>query len=109
MDGAAAGPRKPKFRQSVNAVVRATDAEIFLGSSQCAFEFSATEAAAVSRLFAHLHTGGLTTGELVSKAPEIAEQIPGLLADFDRLRLLVDSDSRPAEGTRSGLQLYRQV
>ena len=93
----------------MNAVVRATDAEIFMGASQCAFEFSADEAAAVSRLLRHLETGGLTTGDLVAHSPEIAEQIPALLADFDRLRLLIELDSRPAEGTRTGAQLYREV
>lgn len=109
MDSAVAGPRKPKFRDSVNAVVRSTEAEIFMGASQCAFEFSEGEAAGVSRLIAHLEAGGLTTSDLASQSPEIAEQIPALLADFDRLRLLIESDSRPADGTRSGVQLYREV
>jgi len=90
-------------------MVRATEAEIFMGASQCAFEFPADEAAAVSRLIGHLEVGGLTASDLASHSPEIAEQIPDLLADFDRLRLLVESDSRPAEGTRSGVQLYREV
>jgi hypothetical protein len=109
MDSAAAGPRKPKFRPSINAVVGETVAEISLGASQCAFEFSAGEAAGVARLISQLETGGLTPGDLALRSPEIAEQIPALLADFDRLRLLVESDLRPAEGTRSGVQLYREV
>jgi pyrroloquinoline quinone (PQQ) biosynthesis protein C len=109
MDSAAAGPRKPKFRPAVNAVIHGTEAEITMGASRCAFEFAASEAPGVSRLFARLATGGLTTGDLQRDSPEIAEQIPALLADFDRLRLLVESDLRPAEGTRSGIQLYREV
>jgi pyrroloquinoline quinone (PQQ) biosynthesis protein C len=109
MDTAAAGLQKPKFRSSVKAVVRATEAEIFMGASQCAFEFAAGEEAAVSRLFADLETGGHTTSDLASRSPEIARQIPALLSDFDRLRLLVESDLRPAAGTCSGVQLYREV
>jgi len=109
MDSAAAGPRKPKFRASVSAVVRATDAEIVNGDSQCGFEFAEAEGPAVSRLIAHLETGGLTRGDLIARSPEIAEQIPGLLDDFDRLRLLIESERLPAEGTCSGVQLYREV
>jgi hypothetical protein len=109
MDSAAAAQRMPKFRHSVDAVVRPTEAEIFMGVSQCAFEFSQDDAESVSRLLFHLKSGGLTANELVLRLPDIAEQIPGLLADFDRLRLLVDSDSSAADGTRSGTQLYREV
>jgi hypothetical protein len=80
-----------------------------MGPSQCAFEFPAHQAAAVSRLLTQLENGGLTTGDLAAQSPEIAEQIPALLADFDRLRLLVESDPIPVDGTRSGTQLYREV
>ena len=109
MDSAAASQRMPRFRHTVNAVVRPTEAEIFMGGSQCAFEFPADDAESVSRLMLHLGSGGLTVNELASRSPGIAEQIPGLLAEFDRLRLLVESDSSAADGTRSGTQLYREV
>jgi len=109
MDTAAAGPQKPKFRNSVSAVVRVTEAEIFMGASQCVFEFAAGDAAAVSRLLAGLEAGGLTIGDLVGRSPEIADQIFPLLSEFDRLRLLIESDLRPADGTSTGVQLYREV
>jgi pyrroloquinoline quinone (PQQ) biosynthesis protein C len=109
MDSAAAGPRMPKFRNAVHAVVGPTEAEIFMGASQCAFEFPQGDAEEVSRLLSHLESGGLTIRDLTSHSPGIAEQIPGLLAEFDRLRLLVDSDSGAGHGTRSGVQLYREV
>lgn len=109
MDSAISGMRMPKFRNSVNAVVRATEAEIVMGATQCAFEFAEDQSASVSRLMSHLESGELTLNDLVSRSPEIAEQIPGLLADFDRARLLVESDLSSAAGTRSGVQLYREV
>jgi hypothetical protein len=109
MDAAAAGPRRPKFRSAVKAVVRATEAEIFMGASQCAFEFAAADAVAVSRLLADLEAGGLTVSDLTAHSPEIAEQIPPLVSEFDRLRLLIETDVGPAIGTSTGVQLFREV
>ena len=46
---------------------------------------------------------------MMSRSPDIAEQIPALLGDFERLRLLVESDPEAGAGTRTGVQLYREV
>ena len=102
-------PRKPKFRDAVNAVVREREAEISRGSSQCSFEFEDGERDAIIRLFDRLGKGGQTPEELAKFSPEIAENIPRLLLDFDRLRLLVESDPQSRDGARSGAQLYREV
>lgn len=102
-------PRKPKFRDAVSAVVRDGEAEISRGSSQCSFEFEHGERDAIIRLFDQLGRGGRTPRELASVSPEIAGSIPRLLLDFDRLRLLVESDPQSREGARSGAQLYREV
>jgi len=56
-----------------------------------------------------LESGGLTVSELVSRSPDIAEQIPRLLEDFDRLRLLTESTPSSSAGVCSGAQLYRDV
>lgn len=109
MEQTLVGPYKPKFRDSVSAVVRATEAEISLGTRHFSFEFSERERAAVSRLVADLEDGGLTTIDLVTRSPEIAEQIPSLLLDFNRLRLLIDSDPSLTGTACSGVQLYREV
>jgi hypothetical protein len=93
----------------VLAVVGATEAEITHGSRRCSFEFSEHEAPAVSLLISHLESGGLTVGELAAHSPEIAEQVPRLLEDFDRLRLLMESAPPHIDGVRSGTQLYREV
>lgn len=102
------GPAKPKFRAAVSAAVRVNEAALSLGTRQCSFEFSETERDAVNRLLSDLESGGFTPNDLAARSPEIAEQIPGLLVDFDRLRLLIDSDSETAT-TTSGVQLYREV
>ena len=109
MEQTVGGHHKPKFRGSVSAFVRATDVEISLGMRRCSFEFSEGERAAVSRLIADLKAGGLTATDLASRSPEIAEQIPGLLLDFNNLRLLVESAPDPPGTACSGIQLYREV
>lgn len=103
------GPTKPKFRQAVSAAVRVNEVEISLGSGRCSFEFSETERDGVSRLISDLKSGGFTPNDLAARSPEIAEQISSLLIDFDRLRLLIESDSDTANTTLSGVQLYREV
>ena len=103
-------PTKPKFREAVSTAFRVNEAELSLGGScRCSFEFSETERDAVNRLMSDLGSGGFTPSELVARSPEIAEQIPNLLIDFDRLRLLIESDSETAGITLSGVQLYREV
>ena len=109
MDSVLAGPEKPKFRDGVRAVVARSGAEITFGGRHCAFDFPEEDAAALSWLFHQLETGGQTQDELQSHLPEIASRIPRLIVDLDRLRLLHESDPKPVEGLRSGLQLYREV
>jgi hypothetical protein len=102
-------PVKPKFRSQVKTVMRQGEAEIFLGDNHCSFVFKAGEQRAVERLFDQLEAGGLTVVDLTSLSPEIAEQVPHLLRDFDRLRLLIDSEPLDGDDARSGAQLYREV
>src|SRR5262245_8751583 len=109
MEKTLAGPRMPKFREAVSTVVSATAAEITLGACRCSFQFSEQEAQAVSRLLTDLEIGNRTVPNLLSRSPEIAEQIPHLLEDFDNLRLLIESDPERVDKARSGIQLYREV
>jgi hypothetical protein len=109
MDKVLAIPHKPRFRDAVSAVVGDTAAEISRGDRHCSFEFARFQRSAVSRLIGHLEAGGLTTADLAARSPEIAEEIPMLLVDFDRLRLLVESEARQTDPVLSGAQLYREV
>lgn len=111
MDGRAtvSGLERPKFRQAVAVTVLAGSVEIAFDETRCAFDFEPGDGPAVSRLIAHLSAGGLTAGELTAKSPQIAQQIPALLEDLDRLRLLVDTVRPGAEAIVSGSQLYREV
>jgi hypothetical protein len=45
----------------------------------------------------------------MSHSPDIAEQIPKLLTDFDDLRLLIESAPESVRRACSGIQLYREV
>lgn len=109
MESTLAGPRKPKFRDGVRAVVNGIEAELTLGSRRCSFALAEQEGPAVSRLFSHLQTGGLTVSDLASRSPEIAEQVPRLMEDLNGLRLLIESDPERIDKARSGAQLYRDV
>ena len=54
----------------------------------------------IVRLFDQLEAGGASAVDLASLPPDIAVQIPGFLQDFDRLRLLVESDPQSPDGVR---------
>lgn len=103
------GLQRPRFRQAVNSTVLAGGVEISLGETRCAFEFEPADESAVSRLLADLSIGGLSLDELAARSPQIAQQIPALLQDFDRLRLLVDTAPSHGGAIVSGTQLYREV
>lgn len=109
MDSTLTGLAKPKFRPSVSVVVHGGGVEISLGERRCAFDVEAHDAPAVSRLMAHLAAGGQSIDDLAAGSPEIAGRIPGLLQDFDALRLLVESELSGADGVIGGAQLYREV
>lgn len=109
MDKTVDGLEKPRFRPAAVATLRANNVEVSFCGELCTFDFDAAEGAAVERLIADLSAGGLTVAELCARSPNIARKIPPLLEDLDRLRLLVESESRRADGVTSGAQLYREV
>jgi hypothetical protein len=49
-------------------------------------------------LFDQLEAVGSTAVDLASLPPDIAEQIPKFLQDFDRLRFLVESNPQSSDG-----------
>lgn len=102
-------PRMPKFRDSVRAIFAPSSVEIHCGTRQCSFEFSELQASSVAGLFDDLAAGNSTLDDLMSRSPDIAEQIPKLLADFDDLRLLVESAPESVQRACSGIQLYREA
>lgn len=108
MDSALPILAKPRFRPSVQAKVGPSGAEIAIGETRCSFSFAAPHAAGVARLIADLEDGGRDIADLSARAPEIADRLPDLLVEFDRLRLLIESEPAPTEA-RTGAQLYREV
>ncbi|MGB7196628.1 MAG: iron-containing redox enzyme family protein [Collimonas pratensis] len=111
METTLAGPKMPRFRDGVRTSIGANVAEVAFGDRRCTFEFSESDAIAISRLFEQLKQGGLSSSDLVTHTHEIAAHIPQLLADFDDLRLLTESHpaSSTGAGACSGAQLYREV
>jgi hypothetical protein len=108
MDALLTGPARPQFRPAVEIAIGETMAQFSIGRHQCAFGFAAEDHADVVALVDCLRTGGVDADEIASLFPVLAGHIPTLLQDFDRLRLIQESD-RTAPPTRSGAQLYRDV
>lgn len=109
MDSSLAAPAMPKFRGIVTSQLTDTDAILSAGGRQCTFRFAPDEATDVARLIGDLHVGGLTPEELATRSRRIADKVPLLLADFNLLRLLIESDPRRAAVATSGAQLYRDI
>jgi hypothetical protein len=99
---------RPGFRHGVRVELGAAEAAISLAARRCSFEFPEQVRPAVARFLADLETGGYALSDLSGRAPDIAEEIPGLIAQFDELRLL--TESRPQAATAiGGTQLYREL
>jgi hypothetical protein len=100
---------RPGFRKGVKVILEADEAAISLGERQCSFEFSHELHSAVSRFLNDLERGGYTIFDLKERAPEIADQVPELLADFGQLRFLTEFQTDESKRVISGVQLYREL
>ncbi len=105
----ATAPLLPKFRDLVTSRVEGSSATISVDGNDCTFDFPEEHRSSIAALFDDLRRGGFETAELGARAPKIADAIPALLAEFDRLRLLTDSGLADDPGARTGAQLYREV
>lgn len=110
MDVTSSELTRPRFRPMVAVAMAGTQVDISAGGFACSFEFDEAERDAVATLMAGLEAGGRTAQDLAAAVPEIADKVPSLLQDFDRLRLLTESDGGAGGGACvSGQQLYREV
>lgn len=100
---------RPGFRQGVSVDLRTAEAAISLAARQCSFEFPEEVRPAVAQLLKDLDTGGYTMSDLKNRAPEIADQVPSLIADFSQFRLLTESEAHTSAKVISGTQLYREL
>lgn len=100
---------RPGFRKGVSIDLRAADVAISLSTRQCSFEFPEEVRPAVTQLLEDLQTGGYILSDLQSRAQDIADQVPGLLAEFGQLRLLTESEVNTSGKAISGTQLYREL
>lgn len=102
------GIARPVFRDGVSIHLEAAQVTLSMDRRACSFEFGSDQRMAVESLLESLRLGGKTCAELLRQTPQIAGEIPDLLANFDQLRLLTESASLPA-AIVSGAQLYREV
>jgi hypothetical protein len=99
----------PGLRKGVTVELRATEAALSMRARRCSFAFPQECHAGVARLMQDLGTGGFTLSDLTKRSPEIADQLPDLLADLGRLRFLTESRPAAPANAVSGTQLYREL
>jgi thiaminase len=101
--------QKPRFKNQVFFDFK--DIEIIINDSTQAFSISAPQEyyQEIAQLLRLLQIGGLSLKQLGEFCPEIQEDIPDLLANFDSRGLLIESQNKIASAAMSGSQFYREL
>jgi hypothetical protein len=99
----------PGFRRGVEVDLRDSEAVISLAARTCSFDFPEQVRSAVAGFLRDLETGGYVLSDLQGRAPDIADQVPGLIGEFGRLRLLTESGTGASAKLIDGTQLYREL
>lgn len=87
------------------------DAEIIICDSTQTFSVSTPSEyyQEIVQLLRLLQTGGLSLEQLGEACPGIQEEIPELLANFDKRGLLIETQNEVASDAVSGSQFYREL
>lgn len=87
------------------------DTEIIISDSTQAFSISAPPEyyQEIVQLLRLLQVGGLSPEKLRQACPEIQEDIPEILANFDRRGLLIETENKVISDGVSGSQFYREL
>lgn len=100
---------QPLFKERVFFEFK--DTEIIISDSTQAFSISAPSeySQEIVQLLRLLQVGGFSLEKLSQACPEIQEDIPELLADFDRRGLLIETDNKVTSTGMIGSQFYREL
>jgi hypothetical protein len=84
-------------------------ADIEYRTQGCRISFPAEAAAEAVLLLGLLRTGGKTRSQIAGECPGFAPRLPQIIADFDHLGLLCESDPAVKGVVYSGAQVYREL
>ncbi|MBV6627145.1 MAG: pyrroloquinoline quinone biosynthesis protein PqqC [Rivularia sp. (in: Bacteria)] len=100
---------QPLFKNQV--LFEFKDEEIIIRDATQAFSISTPSEyyQEIAQLLRLLQVGGFSLEQLSEACPEIQEEIPELLANFDKRGLLIETQNKVAAAGMSGSQFYREL
>lgn len=101
--------QQPIFKDRVLLTFKDTGVEIRYGDRGCAIAVSSEDQQEIGQLLRLLQIGGLSPEELAQSCPGIQEQIPELLAEFEKRGMLADNRGEVNFPGMTGHQFYREL
>ncbi|MBW4613244.1 MAG: pyrroloquinoline quinone biosynthesis protein PqqC [Desmonostoc vinosum HA7617-LM4] len=101
--------QQPLFKKGVILNFRDNEVEIRYLDQGCSIAIPPEYYEETNQLFKLLQIGGLSLKELAQACPELQEDIPDLLMDFERRGFLIETQSKIESHGVSGQQFYREL
>ncbi|WP_019503715.1 iron-containing redox enzyme family protein [Pleurocapsa sp. PCC 7319] len=101
--------KKPLFKEQVFFNFKDTSVQITYGTQEYLLSVEPENQPQTTKLLKLLQTGNLSLPQLVQVCPDIEEQIPELLLEFDRLGMIQETQAQIAIQPMTGLQFYREI
>ncbi|MDJ0734776.1 MAG: pyrroloquinoline quinone biosynthesis protein PqqC [Nostocaceae cyanobacterium] len=101
--------QKPVFKDRALFQFKETEIEILYSNQACSITVESEYQEETVQLLRLLQIGGLSLEQINQACPGIAEDIPELLAEFDRRGLLTETARDITENGVSGSQFYRDL
>ena len=101
--------QKPLFKERVFFDFKDTSVDIRYGAKGCSLSVEPENQKYTIRLLKLLQIGNLSLQQLGQVCPEIVNQIPELLTEFDRLGMLRETPEKVVLKNVTGTQFYREL
>ncbi|VEP18762.1 Pyrroloquinoline quinone biosynthesis protein PqqC [Hyella patelloides LEGE 07179] len=101
--------KQPLFKEQVFFQFKETSVEITYGTQECSLSFEPENQPQTIQLLKLLQTGNVSLQQLGQACPEIEEQIPELLIEFERLGMIQETQDQILTQPMTGLQFYREL
>ncbi|MGB3535914.1 MAG: iron-containing redox enzyme family protein [Microcoleaceae cyanobacterium] len=99
--------QKPCFKQHIFVEFQQTGIAFYDNQKKCFIETSPENLQETVRLFQFLQKGGLSILQLCQACPELSEQIPELITEFEQRGLLTETPSHSFSTLLSGEEFYQ--
>lgn len=101
--------QKPCFKDRIFIQFKERGIELYYETKKCFLEFSPETQLETMRFFQLLQKGGLSIQQLCQACPELAEDIPELMAEFNRRGMLTETQFGFLSDWKTGEQFYRDL